>query len=90
MMGICYRVPIAICQKILQTHINTGMFASRLMHDASFCLYSKLSIVTISTFDNANSFDLLEGKRLNFTSADEPQPPDAAAIGEGDMLAICL
>lgn len=56
----------------------------------SACLYSKLSIVPISTFDYANAFDLLEGKRLNFTRADEPQPPDATAIGEGDMLPICL
>src|SRR5713226_82223 len=85
-----YRVPIAIGEKFLQAHINTGMFASGNMFYASFSLYSELTEIAISTLDEANALDLLLGKRFDalFLVPHKPQAPDTAAIGEGDVLPI--
>src|ERR1700692_3873240 len=90
MAGVGYGIALAIRQELFQAHINPGVLASRLMHDASLCLYRKLRIVAIGPFDEANALDLLRWKRFDMLPnvTNQPQAPNVAPISESDMFAV--
>jgi hypothetical protein len=83
------RIPLTIGQKLLQTHIDTDLFESRNVLNFAFCLYSELTEIPISTFDEAHALDLPRGKFLNALVfvADEAQASNLTTISEGDMFA---
>jgi len=58
--------------------------------DLYLCLYAKLNGVAIGPMHNPYTLDVLkrEGFDLLASIANQPQAPNAAAVSEGDVLAI--
>ncbi len=92
MTGVRDRVPFAIGQELFLAHIDTRLLASREMLNAPLGIYSKLAIVAIDPFDEANALDLLRMVFLDAlpSVADQAQAANATAIREGDVPAVRL
>src|SRR5215471_14149618 len=58
------------------------------MLDAPLYLEGKLRVVAICSAYQPDSLDLLAGEGGQIARADEPHPPNATAVGEGETLAL--
>src|SRR5437764_10159449 len=92
MTRISNSLPITIGQEFLQSHIDTGLFASRNMLYISGSIDGKLSIVAIGSLDDTHSLDLFrrEFRYSLFLIADEPKSANPTAISEGDVFPVRL
>lgn len=88
--GIGDGVAVGVRVELFQSNIDPYLRACGDVFHCALGLYRKLGVVAISPLDDAHPLDLFdwELRDLLFFVADEPNTPDATAIGEGEMLPV--
>jgi hypothetical protein len=60
MTRIGYCLPLGICVKVIQSHINTDLIGSLFTFLQPFLVKTELSVVSVCTTDNADTLNLLQ------------------------------
>jgi hypothetical protein len=82
------RIALAVSQEFLESQINASLFASWDVLHAPICLDHDLNEVSICAANETHPFDLITREGFDVAGANEPEPPDVAAIGEADMSTV--
>ena len=83
-------IPIGVGVEELQAHVDANDAARLDMFALALCLDTELDIVSISTTEDANSFDLLDGEGFDLLArgTNQAEATNATAIDKGDMTPI--
>jgi hypothetical protein len=88
MTWIFYCIAITVGVEVFQPDIQTEGFSSWLALFKSLYIQNKLAVVSITTSNQSDSFDLLKLVEMQLTGSPEFKSPSTKAIGKSDIASI--